>query len=126
VTNATVDRYLAFWNAPTSEAGHRLATDVFTEDVSYSAPIAVLSGADQLIDFREQLVGHIGAVNLDAREQPETHHDRVRLKWEIRLADGESFATGTDVIVLASDGRISSITAFLDRAPEGFDPHAHN
>jgi hypothetical protein len=30
------------------------------------------------------------------------------------------------VIVLASDGRISSITAFLDRAPEGFDPHAHN
>jgi hypothetical protein len=126
VTNNTVERYLAFWNAPTNEARHALATEAFTDDVRYYAPIGVLCGADQLIEFREQLAGHVGAVDIDAREQPEAYNDRVRLRWEIRLATGESFATGTDVIVVESDGRISSVTAFLDRAPDGFDPHAGN
>jgi len=29
------------------------------------------------------------------------------------------------VLTLDGQGRIATITTFLDRAPEGFDPHAH-
>lgn len=50
--------------------------------------------------------------------------DRARLRWEI-LRVGQSLAEGTDVIVVDDQGRVESVTAFLDRAPEGFDPHAH-
>jgi hypothetical protein len=121
----TIARYLEFWNAETPEARNRLATSTFTADVRYHAPIGVLEGTDALIAFRDQLVGHIGPVRYEARERPDAHHDRARVRWELRLADDASFATGTDVLVVEPDGRVSSITGFLDRAPDGFDPDAH-
>jgi hypothetical protein len=51
--------------------------------------------------------------------------DRARLRWEILVGPEESsFAAGTDVVQFDEDGRISSVSAFVDRAPVGFDPHA--
>jgi hypothetical protein len=67
----------------------------------------------------------MGAASFRSRQEPEFHHDRARLKWEIMVGD-TSFAEGTDVLAFDADGRIDSVTAFLDRAPEGFDPHAHD
>jgi hypothetical protein len=125
MTNITTEHYLQFWNADTTEAQHRLAAMTFTDDISYHAPIGVLRGTDALIGFRNQLTDHVGPLSFGARVEPESHHDRVRLAWEIQLANGESFATGTDVMVLEADGRVSSVSAFLDRAPDGFDLHAH-
>ncbi|MBB4932325.1 hypothetical protein F4561_003145 [Lipingzhangella halophila] len=124
-TASAAERYLEFWNADSPEAQRELAPAVFTEDVDYHAPVGVMSGAEALIDFRASFTGHMGAVSFVARSTPEGHNDRVRLLWEIRLAGGESFATGTDVLSLTPEGRISSISTFLDRAPEGFDQHAH-
>lgn len=124
--DAAIEHYLQFWNATTAEDQRRIASVTFTDDVEYHALIGVLEGPDSLMDFRNQFAGHMGAVTFEAREEPQSHHDRVRVQWEIRLAAGESFATGTDVMVVDEDGRISSVTVFLDRAPEGFDPHAHH
>jgi hypothetical protein len=124
-TGSTVDRYLEFWNAASPAEQRRLAPSTFTDDVEYLAPIGALSGPEALVDFRTQLTEHTGPVTLCTRAEPEQHHDRIRLEWEIRLESGESFAAGTDVLVVHPDGRISGVCAFLDRAPEGFDPHAH-
>jgi hypothetical protein len=121
-----VERYLQFWNAETPHEQRRIAADVFTDDIEYHAVPGVLSGTDALIDFRTRFTDHMGPVTYRARTSPDHHHDRTRLRWEIVLADGTSFATGTDVMNLAPDGRITSVTAFLDRAPEGFDHHEHD
>ncbi|MFF4114362.1 hypothetical protein ACFY0P_12930 [Streptomyces sp. NPDC001714] len=52
---------------------------------------------------------------------------RVPCTHNLTGADSDtSLATGTDVLRLDTDGRISSVTVFLDRAPEGFDPAAHD
>jgi hypothetical protein len=123
-TTSAVERYLEFWNNEPEEQ-RRLAPEVFTEDIDYRSPVAVMSGAEALIDFRAQFIGHAGEASFVARREPEAHHDRVRLLWEIRLADDTSFATGTDVLTLTEDGRVASVSAFLDRAPEGFDHHDH-
>jgi hypothetical protein len=125
MTNDTIEHYLQFWNADPAEA-HRLAALTFTDDVSYHAPVGVLTGTEELIDFRTLFTGHMGPATFTASDEPESHHDRVRLKWEIQLASGESFAAGTDVMVLEPDGRVSEVSAFLDRAPEGFDLNAHD
>jgi hypothetical protein len=122
----TMTQYLAFWNAQTLSDQQHLAEETFTRDVHYYAPIGVLAGTDALITFRDQFVDHVGPMRFQARSQPEAHNGRMRLQWDIRLADGESFATGTDVMVLEPDGRISSITAYLDQAPAGVDPHTHS
>ncbi|MEU5538783.1 hypothetical protein [Streptomyces sp. NPDC020362] len=79
----------------------------------------------------EQAHGPVRGRQLPAHadgERPQVHHRRAGIRSEILAGDGEetSFATGTDVIVLDEDGRISSVTVFLDRAPEGFDAVAHD
>lgn len=123
---ASVERYFRFWNAETPEEQHRLAAETFTSDVEYHAPIGVLVGSQALIDFRNEFVAHMGSAALQRRGEVQAHHDRARLAWEIQVEGrDESFAAGTDVLEFAADGRINSISSFLDRAPEGFDPHAH-
>lgn len=122
-----LDRYVRFWNAGTEQEQRELAAVTFTEGVEYRAEIGVLSGAQALMDFRNQLVAHMGSAALRLRERPQVHHHRARLRWQILTEDGDGapFATGTDVIQLDEGGRINSVTAFLDRAPAGFDPQAH-
>lgn len=123
---ASVERYFRFWNAATPEEQRRLAAETFTSDLEYHAPVGVLVGAQALIDFHDEFVAHMGGASLKRHGEVQAHHDRARLSWEIEV-DGreEPFAAGTDVLEFAADGRISSISSFLDRAPEGFDPHAH-
>lgn len=121
----TVERYAEFWNAEPADA-RRIAAELFTDDLDYHSVPGVLVGAEALIDFRTQFVGHVGQATYRILAAPDHHHDRTRHQWEIVLADGTSFAAGTDVLELAPDGRISSVTAFLDRAPAGFDPGAHD
>lgn len=123
-TADVVVRYLRFWNAEPAEQ-RRTGGELFTEDVSYVAPIGVLAGVEALAAFTEQFVGGVGAYEFRARTEPDVHHDRARLQWEIRVG-AASFAEGTDVLTTDGDSRVVSITAFLDRAPEGFDPHSHN
>lgn len=125
---ATIENYVKFWNAEFSRDQKRLASLAFADDVSYHAPIGVLHGSDSLIEFRNEFAEHMGSVEFRLRAQPEALADRARLRWEILVGSGlpTSFAEGTDVVMLADDGRISSISTFLDRAPEGFDPHGEH
>ncbi|MFD6175157.1 isomerase [Streptomyces coeruleorubidus] len=120
-----LEQYVRFWNADTEREQRRLAATALADGVEYRAEIGVLSGAQALMDFRNQFVAHVGTAALRLRERPQVHHHRARLQWEILTGDGVSFATGTDVIQFDREGRISSVTAFLDRAPAGFDAEAH-
>jgi hypothetical protein len=121
---SVVEQYITFWNTD-GEDQRQLASTIFDEGVRYYAPVGLLTGAQELIDFRTQFVEHMKDAKLVTRQEPETLHDRARVKWEIRLADGKAFAAGSDVLVIA-DGKINSVTSFLDQAPEGFDPAHHH
>lgn len=123
-----LEQYVRFWNADTEREQRRLAAAALADGVEYRAEIGILSGAQALMDFRNQFVAHMGTAALRLRERPQIHHRRARLRWEILTGDGDgsSFATGTDVIRFDQDGRIDSVTVFLDRAPEGFDAEAHH
>ncbi len=118
-----LDRYVGFWNAQSPEDQRRLAASAFADDVEYYAPIGTFTGTQALIDFRNEFAGRMGSVAFNRRHDPQIHHGRARLAWEIEVRDGESFAEGTDVIELGPDGRIRCVTTFLDRAPEGFEHH---
>jgi hypothetical protein len=122
-TATAVGRYVTFWNTQ-GEEQRALAKSVFSVDVTYHAPVGVQVGADQLIALSDQFAKHLGQLTFRPTTEPEVMRDRARLRWEI-LREGESFATGTDVIVVDEQGRVASVTAFLDHAPEGFDPHLH-
>ncbi|WP_157002705.1 nuclear transport factor 2 family protein [Agromyces laixinhei] len=120
---AAVEQYLKFWNASTSGQRQRLAAETFSEDVAYHVPLGVMHGQKELIGFLGRFAQQLPTYAFVARSQPERHHDRARLQWELMVGN-DSFATGTDVLEIDENGRIASVTGFLDRAPEGFDPHA--
>ncbi|MDT0377441.1 isomerase [Streptomyces sp. DSM 42041] len=118
-----VARYLRFWNAPPGQQ-EQLGADVFADDVTSVTPVGIRTGVGELAAFARHFREEAGAYELRARTEPDTHHDRARLRWEL-VVGGASFAEGTDVLVVDASGRIASVTAFLDRAPEGFDARAH-
>ncbi|MCP2168918.1 nuclear transport factor 2 family protein [Goodfellowiella coeruleoviolacea] len=116
--NELVDRYLAVWNEPDPQARQQAIAGLWTEDGSYTDPLA-------------DVVGHeaIGAVIAGAREQfpgfvftragaVDAHHNIARFTWELAPADGgEALVVGFDVAVVAEDGRLRGIYGFLDKVP---------
>ena len=47
---------------------------------------------------------------------PEAHHDRVRFTWSLAADGAAPVAIGVDFARLAGDGRMRSITGFLEPA----------
>ncbi|MEX0428472.1 nuclear transport factor 2 family protein [Nocardioides sp. DS6] len=123
LTAEAVANYVRFWNTDPSEL-RRSGGQIFSEDIIWVTPIGVTSGIEGLARFVEQFTEHVGAYEFRARTEPDVHHDRARVPWELRVGDA-SFAEGTDVLTATGDGRIMSVTGFLDRAPDGFDPADH-
>ena len=115
--NEVIDGYFAAWNE--TEAGKRRAAIVQTwaDDASYLDPLMQGSGhagIDAMIAaVQERFPGHqfrlTGAVD--------AHHDRVRFSWELAPEGGPVVVAGTDFGVVAADGRLQSITGFLDQMP---------
>lgn len=44
----------------------------------------------------------------------EVHHDRLRFSWTLAANEGDPVAIGTDFATVASDGRLSTVTGFLE------------
>ncbi|MYT30292.1 MULTISPECIES: nuclear transport factor 2 family protein [unclassified Streptomyces] len=114
---AAAERYLAAWNA--TEAGERAeaVAAAFTENATYTDPLAEVAGHDGLTaaiaGAHQQFPGFVfrplGAVD--------GHHDIARFGWELVAPDGTAPVAGFDVVRLAEDGRIRSVSGFLDRVP---------
>jgi hypothetical protein len=45
---------------------------------------------------------------------PDAHNSHIRLSWTLAPAGEEAVAGGTDFAQLGVDGRIQSVTGFLD------------
>ncbi|MBZ4324003.1 nuclear transport factor 2 family protein [Streptomyces huiliensis] len=112
-----VTRYLAAWNADAETRAAAVAA-AWTEDGSYTDPLADVAGHEGITAViagaHEQFPGFefrpTGAVD--------GHHNTVRFAWElVSTADGSAPVSGSDVAVLAEDGRIRSVLGFLDRVP---------
>jgi hypothetical protein len=109
-----VDRYIAAWNAGDRAERQALLGATFTEDADYLDPLmsgSGLEGIDAMIGAaREQFPGHRFAL----AAAPDAHHDRVRFTWHLVAGDGSRVATGIDFATVANDGRLRSVTGFLE------------
>lgn len=111
------ERYIALWNEPDAGIRRELFAQDWTEDATYVDPLMAGTGTaeiDGLVtgvkarfpDFRFQLTG-----------KPDGHGDHVRFRWTLGPGDYvDAPIEGTDIVLLR-DGRIHSVTGFLDRVP---------
>ena len=112
------DHYIAVWNQPDADARRRAVAELWTEDGTYTDPLAAVEGHEAIEAviaggremFPDHVFGLIGEVD--------AHHDVVRFGWELAPeGGGEWVVVGFDVAVVAEDGRLRSVYGFLDKVP---------
>ena len=110
-----VDGYFAMWNEREPVRRRRIIKETWIEGGSYVEPLMAVEGHDALdagvASMQAQFPGH----HLRPAGRMDTHHDRVRWDWElIGPEDREPLAAGTNVAILAPDGRLGQVTGFFD------------
>lgn len=116
--NTIARRYIELWNERMTERRRELLSESWTTDASYVDPVmkgdgrdgieALIAGVQQRFpDFRFKLIG-----------EPDGYGDHIRFSWGLGPDGAESPIKGTDFAVLR-DGRIRSVTGFLDQVPAG-------
>jgi hypothetical protein len=113
-SNTVVNTYIACWNERDSDARQALVAATFTDDADYLDPLMSGRGVDEIAAMigaaQQQFPDHEFSLSAD----PDIHSDRLRFSWRLALSGGPAVAGGTDFAVLAGDGRLQSVTGFLD------------
>lgn len=119
--NQVARHYIELWNERTPGRRREMLAERWTADATYVDPLmsgdghdgvdALISGVQQRFpDFCFKLIGEPNGFGDNLRFH-------LRFCWGLG-PDGESPIKGTDFAVL-KDGRIKSITGFLDQVPAG-------
>jgi hypothetical protein len=110
--------YIDLWNERTASRRREMLATNWTSDAKYVDPLmagdghdgvdALISGVQQKFpDFKFTLIG-----------EPNGFGDQLRFSWGLGPEGVDSPIKGTDFAVL-KDGRIRSVTGFLDQVPQG-------
>ena len=113
---SVANRYIDLWNERAPARRREILAANWTIDARYVDPLmsgdghdgvdALVAGVQQRFpDFKFSLIG-----------EPNGFGNHVRFSWGLGPDGGDSPIKGTDFAVL-SDGRIRSITGFLDQVP---------
>jgi hypothetical protein len=116
--NETVVRYLSVWNEQDATRRRDLVAKTWSEDGTY-------------VDGARQGAGHGGIDAMIAKAQEshpgyrlalasgiEAHHQYVRFSWVAGgTAEAPLYIKGTDIGIIADDGRLKSVIGFVDAAP---------
>lgn len=108
--------YIELWNERAAGRRRELLGENWTPDASYVDPLMKGDGPDgiealiagvqhRFPDFRFHLIG-----------EPNGYGDHIRFSWGLGPDGADSPIKGTDIVVL-KDGRIKSVTGFLDQVP---------
>jgi SnoaL-like domain len=116
--NTTANRYIELWNEKSPSRRREILGQHWASDAKYIDPLmsgdghdgidALIAGVHQRFpDFRFKLIG-----------QPNGFGDHVRFSWGLGPDGADAPIKGTDFAVVR-DGRIRSVTGFLDQVPPG-------
>jgi SnoaL-like domain len=115
-TATVVDSYIEMWNEGDPDRRRELVARTVTEDASYLDPVMAGEGIDGISAMiggaQQQFPGH----RFTLLTGPDAHHDRVRFSWALAPDGGQPIAVGHDFATVAADGRMQTITGFLDPA----------
>jgi len=115
--NTIASRYIELWNERTPNRRRAILSENWASDAHYVDPLmsgdghdgvdALVAGVQQRFpDFRFRLLGRADGFG-----------DHVRFSWGLGPDGADAAIKGTDFAVVR-DGRITSITGFLDQVPQ--------
>ena len=110
-----VDNYIAAWNEKDRQRRRALVAQTFTEDADYLDPLMNGEGQDGIDAMIAAVQQQYADYRFELAAGPDAHNDRVRFSWQlVGNGDGAAVATGYDFGTLADDGRLRSVTGFLE------------
>jgi SnoaL-like domain len=113
--NNLINRYIEAWNETDGERRRELVAAVWSDDGTYLDPLMSGAGHDSIATMiglaQQQFPEH----RFELSFGPDAHHDAVRFAWRLYGPDGDaSVAAGVDFGLVADDGRLRSVTGFLE------------
>jgi hypothetical protein len=112
-----VEQYIAMWNETDADARRAIVAQAFGDDGTYLDPLMSGEGQDGIDAMVAGAQAQYPGVRFELVSGPDHHHDRVRFAWKMVGADGAGeLARGVDFATLTHDGRLASVTGFLEPA----------
>jgi hypothetical protein len=112
-----VDAYIAMWNETSPEARRAIVAQAWSEDGTYLDPLMSGEGRAGIDAMVAGAQAQFPGARFELVSGPDHHHDRVRFAWRMVGGDGAGeVARGVDFATLADDGRLRSVTGFLEPA----------
>jgi hypothetical protein len=117
---SVVDSYIAMWNETGADARRSLIAATWSDDGAYLDPVMSgdgPAGIDAMVAGAQQ---QFPGARFELTAGPDLHHDRVRFAWRmVGGDDGAEIARGVDFATVANDGRLRSVTGFLEPGAGG-------
>jgi hypothetical protein len=114
-----VDTYIAAWNERDPERRRALVAQTFADEADYLDPLMRGEGQEGIDAMIAGVQQQYGEYRFELAAGPDSHNDRVRFSWHlVRNGGGAPVATGYDFGTLGQDGRLRSVTGFLETAPQ--------
>jgi hypothetical protein len=113
--NTLVNRYIDAWNEADPDRRRELVSATWTDDGTYLDPLMSGVGHDSIATMiglaQEQFPSH----RFELSFGPDAHNDVVRFAWTLSGPGGDApVAGGVDFGTVADDGRLRSVTGFLE------------
>ncbi|GAA3468823.1 nuclear transport factor 2 family protein [Nonomuraea roseola] len=112
-----IERYVAAWNETDADARAKAVAELWTEDATYTDPLADVAGHEGIAAVIAGAQGMFPGLVFSAGEVYDAHRDLARFTWHLGPEGGEPVVIGFDVVKLAEDGRIRQVFGFLDKVP---------
>ncbi len=112
-----IESYIAAWNEKDPGRRRALVAQTFSDDADYLDPLMGGEGQNAIDEMIASVQQQYADYRFELAAGPDAHNDRVRFSWHLvgNGADGP-VATGYDFGTLAKDGRLRSVTGFLETA----------
>jgi hypothetical protein len=113
--NNLIHRYIDAWNETDGVRRQELVAGVWTDDGTYLDPLMSAAGHDSIATVIALAQQQFPEHRFELSSGPDAHNDRVRFAWRLYGPGGDApVAAGTDFATVADDGRLSSVTGFLE------------
>jgi len=114
--NTIARNYIAAWNESDAARRKALLEVAFTKDVSYRDPVMQGDGHDGIAALIDGVQQRFAGFRFSLKGTPDGFADKIRFSWNLGPEGVPSLIEGTDIGVI-ENGRLKSVTGFLDKVP---------
>jgi hypothetical protein len=118
VTDAAqiADRYIAVWNETDHARRRALLAEGWADNATYVEPVMSVEGREQIGALIAAVHERFPGFRFKLEGRADGYQDRVRFSWALGSDADADLVKGTDFVVI-ENGRLKSVTGFLDKVP---------